>query len=74
MAKISISIPDELVEFVDQQVKNRSALIEALLQDWRSAQEKIALAEACAAVDELQLGWDAEWQQVAISDMEVSGL
>ncbi len=28
---------------------------------------------ACALVDELNLGWDSEWQQAAITDWEVSG-
>lgn len=32
-----------------------------------------ALALACALVDELELGWDSEWQQAAITDWEASG-
>jgi antitoxin ParD1/3/4 len=73
MAKISISLPDELVKYVDLQVENRSALIEALLEQWKRHREDKVLAEACAAVDELELGWDSEWQTLAITDMEVSG-
>lgn len=74
MAKISISLPNELVQYVDTHVENRSALIETLLEQWKRHQEDMALAEACAAVDELELGWDSEWQALAISDMEASGL
>lgn len=33
-----------------------------------------AFALACALVDELELGWDKEWQQAAIADWEASGL
>lgn len=74
MAKISISLPDDLVQYVDAQVGNRSALIEQLLEQWRMRQEDLALAEACAAVDELNLGWEPEWQSTAITDLEASGL
>jgi len=48
-------------------------LIESLLQQWRQQQEDKALAEACRLVDELDLGWDEEWQNKAIMDWEVSG-
>jgi metal-responsive CopG/Arc/MetJ family transcriptional regulator len=74
MAKISISLPNELVQYVDTHVENRSALIENLLEQWKLHQEDMVLAEACAAVDELELGWDSQWQALAISDMEASGL
>jgi hypothetical protein len=33
-----------------------------------------AFALACALVDEYELGWDSEWQQVAVTDWEASGL
>ena len=74
MAKISISLPNDLVQYVDAQVDNRSALIEQLLEQWRIRQEDLALAEACAAVDELNLGWDPKCQSAAITDLEASGL
>lgn len=73
MAKISISLPDELLTYIDQKVENRSALIENLLQQWQQQQEDAALAVACALVDELELGWDSEWQNAAITDWEASG-
>jgi antitoxin ParD1/3/4 len=73
MAKISISLPDELVTYLDHKVENRSALIESLLQQWRQQQEDRALAQACALVDELNLGWDTQWQSQVITDWEASG-
>ena len=73
MAKISISLPDDLLNYLDQKVENRSALIESLLQQWQRQQEDQALAQACALVDELDLGWDSEWQDAAITDWEASG-
>jgi Arc/MetJ-type ribon-helix-helix transcriptional regulator len=60
MAKISISLPDELLNYIDQKVENRSALIESLLKQWQEKQQDEALAAACALVDELELGWESE--------------
>ncbi|WP_293232002.1 hypothetical protein [Microcoleus sp. PH2017_05_CCC_O_A] len=48
-------------------------MIESLLKQWRKQQENQALAEACKLIDELDLGWDEEWQAQAITDWEVSG-
>ncbi|HSF74397.1 MULTISPECIES: hypothetical protein [unclassified Microcoleus] len=73
MSNISISLPDDLVTYVSQKAPNPSALIESLLQQWRKQQEKQALADACQLIDELNLGWDEEWQTQAITDWEVSG-
>ncbi len=73
MAKISISLPDDLLTFVDQKVENRSALVESLLHQWKQHQEDQALAEACALIDELGLGGDDAWQTAAITDWEASG-
>jgi len=71
--KVSISLPDELVRYVDDRVENRSRLIESLLQAWRKHREKQAMVEACLLLDELSNDEDAAWQQAAIIDWEVSG-
>jgi antitoxin ParD1/3/4 len=60
MAKISVSLPDELLNYIDQKVENRSALIENLLKQWQEKQQDEALAAACTLVDELELGWESE--------------
>ncbi len=73
--KVSISLPDELVRYVDDRVENRSRLVERLLQTWRKHQEKQAMIEACLLLDELSESDDEDtaWQQAAIIDWEVSG-
>ena len=73
MAKISISLSDELLDYLNKKVDNRSALIESLLQKWQQQQEDEDLAEACEVIDELELGWTEEWQKAAITDWEASG-
>lgn len=69
--KVSISLSDDLVAYLDQKVENRSQLIESLLQRWRKQQEQRILVEAAIALDELE--WDEAWQQAAITDWEASG-
>ena len=71
--KVSISLPDELVSYVDDRVENRSRLIEGLLQAWRKQQEKQAMVDACLLLDELSNDENEAWQQAAIIDWEVSG-
>jgi antitoxin ParD1/3/4 len=74
MTKISISLPDELINYLDQKVEDKSIFIASILQQWRQQQEAEELAQACLAVDELELGWTQEWQTAAIIDLEASGL
>lgn len=74
--KVSISLPDELVRYIDDRVENRSRLIELLLLAWRKQQEQQAMVEACLLLDELsdELADEEEaWQQAAITDWEASG-
>ena len=74
MATISISLPDELVHYLEQKVGDKNLLITSILQQWQRQQEDQELAQACSIIDELDLGWTEEWQTVAIMDLEVSGL
>jgi metal-responsive CopG/Arc/MetJ family transcriptional regulator len=73
--KVSISLPDELVRYIDQRVENRSRLVELLLQAWRKQQEQQAMVGACLLLDELsdELTDEEAWQQAAITDWEASG-
>ncbi len=45
MAKISISLPDELVNYLNQKVENKSIFIASILQQWRQQQEAEELAQ-----------------------------
>jgi Arc/MetJ-type ribon-helix-helix transcriptional regulator len=68
MAKVSISISDDLLAYIDQKVDDRSALLESLVKLWQEQQEDQALAEACKVVDQLGLGWDESCQSAMITD------
>jgi Arc/MetJ-type ribon-helix-helix transcriptional regulator len=71
--KISVSLSQELVEYIDRSVDNRSKLIESLLLNWQKSQQRESMVSACLALDEQQLIEEEEWQQAAITDWEVSG-
>jgi metal-responsive CopG/Arc/MetJ family transcriptional regulator len=72
--KVSVSLSDDLIAYLDRHVENRSQLIESLLQRWRREQEQQALVEASLALDELNVEGEEAWQQAAITDWEASGL
>jgi Arc/MetJ-type ribon-helix-helix transcriptional regulator len=71
--KISISLPSEMVRYIDERVDNRSQLIESLLWAWQKKQQQQAMLAACLVLDEQTSVEEAEWQQAAIIDWEVSG-
>jgi metal-responsive CopG/Arc/MetJ family transcriptional regulator len=72
--KISVSLSQDLVQYIDDRVDNRSKLIESLLLIWQKNQQRELMAAAGLALDEQQLPQESEWQQAAITDWEVSGL
>jgi hypothetical protein len=46
MPKISVSIPEETLEFVDRQGKNRSRAIVTILEDYRRKKQEEELGRA----------------------------
>ncbi len=73
LMKISVSLPQELVTYIDNQVDNRSKLIESLLLSWQKRQQQDLMVAACLVLDNQQSTEEDEWQQAAIIDWEASG-
>ncbi len=71
--KISVSLPQELVTYIDDQVDNRSKLIESLLLSWQKRQQQDSMVAACFVLDDQQSKEEDEWQQAAVTDWEASG-
>jgi metal-responsive CopG/Arc/MetJ family transcriptional regulator len=71
--KISVSLPAELIQYIDDQVDNRSKLIESLLVNWQKKQQQDKMVAACLLLDEIQTTEETEWQQAALTDWEASG-
>ncbi|MCT7966363.1 hypothetical protein NG799_08465 [Laspinema sp. D1] len=66
----------QLATQMQQQLTDSPLAILGNLQKEKEPEEvdDEAFALACALVDEYELGWDTEWQQIAITDWEASGL
>jgi metal-responsive CopG/Arc/MetJ family transcriptional regulator len=71
--KISISLPDRLVRYIDERVDDRSQLIESLLSDWQKKQQQQEMLSACLVLDEQMSIEEEEWQRAGISNWGVSG-
>jgi Arc/MetJ-type ribon-helix-helix transcriptional regulator len=53
--KTSISLSDELVKYIDDQVDNRSQLIKSLLLAWQKKQRQQEMLAACLFLEEQTL-------------------
>jgi Arc/MetJ-type ribon-helix-helix transcriptional regulator len=71
IVEISISLPGELVRYIDERVDNRNQLIESLLSVWQKKQYQQAMLSACLVLEQTLIE-EEEWQQAAITDWEVS--
>ena len=79
--KAAHSILEQLLVQLRREISLRTAEVQSATGETsqkRNLQEEedkdAALALAYALVDELELGWEAEWQEAAITDWEASGL
>jgi Arc/MetJ-type ribon-helix-helix transcriptional regulator len=71
---ISISLPDELVRYIDERVTNRSQLIESLILAWQRKQQQQAMLAACLFLDEqISVEDDEKWEQAAIRRCHCDG-
>ncbi|MBI2252336.1 MAG: hypothetical protein HYU63_06315 [Armatimonadetes bacterium] len=61
MPKISISMPEEVIEFLDKQGKNRSKAIVTILQEYRKRKEQEHLAKAYEEYYKFCKEDDKEW-------------
>jgi metal-responsive CopG/Arc/MetJ family transcriptional regulator len=71
IVEISISLPGELVRYIDERVDNRNQLIESLLSAWQKKQHQQAMLSACLVLEQTSIE-EEEWQQAAITDWKVS--
>jgi Arc/MetJ-type ribon-helix-helix transcriptional regulator len=60
--KVSVSLPQDLVTYIDNQVDNHSKLIESLLLTWQKRQQQDLMVTAYFASDDQQLMEEDEWQ------------
>jgi len=70
MARISISIPDEVLDFIDRQGSNRSRTIATILMEYRMGKEESDLEKAYGDYEDFCREDDRGWWQ----DFELSAL
>jgi hypothetical protein len=68
LMKISVSISDDLVAYLDAQVDDRSQLIEELLQQWRKNKQNQEMIQACLLSDEYMAEEWQMWETAEITD------
>ena len=81
MAKISIYLDEERLKELDKLVdtyphltkRSRSSLCSYLVEQEAAKQKRQKMIKVAIAVDEMNLGWDAEKESCAIIDAEISG-
>ncbi|GEM_PF-982435 len=72
MPKVSISLSDEVLDFVDKQGKNRSKTIVTILEEFKAKKQRAELekeyeeyAEFCKEDDK---DFWQDWEQAAVTD------
>lgn len=73
MPKISVSIPDEILEFLDKQGKNRSKTIVTILEDFKKKKFDEQLAKDYEEYEEFSKEDDKDfwqdWEKSALEDL-----
>lgn len=62
MPKISVSIPEDIIEFIDEQGKNRSKTIVTILEDYKKSRQVNDLEKAYEEYAEFSKEDDKDWQ------------
>ena len=78
MPKISVSLPGELLQFVDSLGANRSKAIVTILQEFQKHQREQALGKAYDDYEALcrddDGGWWQDWESAAAADLRIEKL
>ncbi|EKE03947.1 MAG: hypothetical protein ACD_20C00125G0003 [uncultured bacterium] len=72
MPKVSISLPEDIIEFIDEQGKNRSKTIVTILEDYKQLKQKETLEKAYEEYAEFSKEDDKdiqEWEETALKDI-----
>lgn len=73
MPKVSISLPDDVLDFIDKQGVNRSKTITEILLKFKNEKFKEQLAKAYEDYEEFcredEKDWWPDWEKSALKDM-----
>lgn len=62
MPKVSVSLPEDIIEFIDEQGKNRSKTIVTILEDYKKSKQVNDLEKAYEEYAEFSKEDDKDWQ------------
>ena len=68
--KISVSLPEDIVNFLDENGKNRSKTIVTILQDYKLKKEEKELEKAYEEYSEFYGEELKEWEEITLIDMQ----
>lgn len=68
--KISVSMPEDIIQFLDEQGKNRSKTIVTILQDFKQQKEEKELEKAYEEYAEFYGEELKEWEEAALIDLQ----
>jgi len=68
--KISVSLPEDIVNFLDENGKNRSKTIVTILQDYKLKKEEKELEKAYEDYYEFYGDELKEWEEIALIDLQ----
>ncbi len=72
MPKISLSIPHDVLQFIDSQGKNRSRAIVTILQEYKEKKQREELIKAYEEYEnfckEDDANWWSDWENSSIED------
>jgi len=72
MPKVSVSLPEDIIEFIDEQGKNRSKTIVTILEDYKKFKQNENLEKAYEEYAEFIKEDDKDWQgweETSLKDM-----
>ena len=74
MPKVSISLPEDILDFIDEEGKNRSKTIVTILEKYKKEKFKEKLAKDYEEYEEFcredEKDWWQDWEKATLEDME----
>lgn len=68
--KLSVSLPEDIVNFIDNQGKNRSKTLVTIIQEYKSKKEKEELEKAYEEYSEFYGDDSKDFEETALIDLQ----
>lgn len=68
--KVSVSLPEDIIDFIDNQGKNRSKTLVTIIQEYKSKKEKEDLACAYEEYSEFYKDGNENFDEIVLEDFQ----